>query len=77
MFTVGWCCLSLLTGNAHLAYLWSEITTLPDWGAVSRLALETLFPSLVVLLLVIYINRLRSLARTQGLDISITGWQYG
>ena len=73
-----WLVLSLIAYLlAHLAYLWSEITTLPDWGAVSRLALETLFPSLVVLLLVIYLNRLRSLAHTQGLDISITGWQYG
>ncbi len=73
-----WLVLSLLAYFlAHLACLWSGITTLPDWGEVSRLAMESLFPSLAVLLLVIAVKRLRSLARTQGLDISVTGWQYG
>lgn len=73
-----WLVLSLIAYLlAHFASLWSKMITLPDWGEGSRLALETLFPSLVVLLLVINVKRLRPLARSQGLDLTITGWPYG
>ncbi len=73
-----WLVLSLIAYLlAHFACLWSGITTLPDWGVASRLALETLFPSLVVLLLVIEIRRCRPLARAIGLDITVATWQYG
>lgn len=57
---------------AHYACLWSGSTTLPDWGEVSRLAKETLFPSLVLLLLLIEIKEKTWIARQQGLDIRIT-----
>lgn len=73
-----WLVLSLIAYFlAHLAYLWSGMTTLPDWGEVSRLAMETLFPLLAVIRVVMAIKRLRLIARTQGLDLSVTGWQYG
>lgn len=62
---------------AHLASLWSGMTTLTDWGEVSRLALSALFPTLVVLLLILEIKRVRPKARKLGLDITFTGWQYG
>jgi hypothetical protein len=57
---------------AHYACLWSGSTTLPDWGEASRLAKETLFPSLVLLLLLIDIKEKTWIARQQGLDIRIT-----
>lgn len=73
-----WLVLSLIAYFlAHLACLWSGNTTLPDWFEAAHLALQTLFPSLVVLLLLQDIKRFQQLARTQGLDISVSGWQYG
>lgn len=62
---------------AYLAYLVSGITTWPDWGQAARLARETLLPSLVVLGLLININYSLMLAREQGFDIAVSGWQYG
>ena len=53
------------------------MTTLTDWGEVSRLAMSALFPTLVVLLLILEIKRVRPLARKLGLDLTFTGWQYG
>lgn len=73
-----WLVLSLIAYFlAHLACLWSGNTTLPDWFEAAHLALQTLFPSLVVLLLLQDIKRYQQLVRTQGLDISVSGWQYG
>lgn len=73
-----WLVLSLIAYFlAHLACLWSGGSAVPDWGEMSRLAMESLFPTLTVLLLVISIKRLRFLAQSIGLDISVTGWQYG
>lgn len=51
--------------------------TLPDWGASAQLAAETLLPSLVVLELLIKIKHCQTLARQQGFDITVSGWQYG
>lgn len=62
---------------AHFAYLWSGTTTLPDWAEAARAARETLLSGLVVLELLININRSQSLARHQGFDIKVSGWQYG
>ena len=59
------------------AYLASGKTTLPDWGEAALLARETLLASLVVLGLLINIARTQSLARQQGFDITVSGWQYG
>ena len=62
---------------AFWAYLASGKTTLPDWGDAALLARETLLASLVVLGLLINIDRTQSLARQQGFDITVSGWQYG
>lgn len=62
---------------AHWAHLWSGGGTLPNWGEVSRLAIDPLFPQLALLVLLMNMKRLRSVARTQGLDLTVTGWQYG
>jgi hypothetical protein len=62
---------------AYLAYLGLGANPLPNWGEAARLARETLLPSLVVLELLININRSQSLARHQGFDITVNGWQYG
>lgn len=62
---------------AFWAYLASGKTTLPDWGEAALLARETLLASLVVLGLLINIARTQSLARQQGFDITVSGWQYG
>ena len=62
---------------AFWAYLASGKTTLPDWGEAALLARETLLASLVVLGLLINIARTQSLARHQGFDITVSGWQYG
>lgn len=73
-----WLVLSLIVYFlAHLACLWSGMTTLPDWAVASRLARETLLPSVVVLSLLIGIKRYQHVVRTQGLNISVTGWQFG
>ena len=61
----------------HLASLWSGNTILPNWHELSQLALLTLFPNLVVLLLVVEIKRLHYLARELCLYISFKGWKYG
>ncbi len=62
---------------AYLAYLGSGVKPLPNWREAARLARETLLPALVVLRLLININRSQSLARHQGFDITVSGWQYG
>jgi len=73
-----WLLLSLLAYLlAHWAYLSTGLNTLPSWGEVARLALDMYFPQLVVMLLVIDIKRTHSLARRQGLEITVSGWPYG
>lgn len=62
---------------AYLAYLDSGANLKPDWGEAARLASEALLPSLVILKLLININRNQSLARHQGFDITVSGWQSG
>lgn len=62
---------------AHWAYLWSSLSLLPDWGKVSRLAAEALFPQLILSNLLLELKRTRNLARQNGFDLVIEGWQYG
>ncbi|AFY82431.1 transposase family protein [Oscillatoria acuminata PCC 6304] len=57
---------------AHYACLWSGSTTRTDWGEASKLAKETLFPRLVLRMLLIEIKEKAWIARQQGLDIRIT-----
>lgn len=62
---------------AHWAYLWSNHEILPDWGKASQLAADTLFPQLVLSNVLLQLKRTRHLARQNGLDFMVTGWQYG
>lgn len=62
---------------AHWAYLWSGRPTLPDWGKAGQLAADTLFPQVVLGNLLLELKRTRSLARQNGLELVVTGWQYG
>ena len=45
---------------------------LPDWGEGAEIAFQTIFPHLVVLLLLQDIERLRGLALSQGINIQIS-----
>ena len=70
-----WLILSLISYVlAHWAYLsYSGANgSLPDWGEAAEIAFQTIFPHLVVLLLLQYIERLRELALSQGIDIQIS-----
>jgi hypothetical protein len=62
---------------AHWAYLWSGRPILPDWGEASQLAEYALFPQLVLSNLLLHLKRTKNLARQHGLDLVVTGWQYG
>lgn len=70
-----WLVLSLISYVlAHWAYLSTAIapTNLPDWGQAAEIAFQTIFPQLVVLLLLQHIERLRELALSQGINIQIS-----
>ncbi len=79
-----WLILSLISYVlAHWAYLSTAIAekpprftiataSLPDWGQAAEIAFQTIFPHLVVLLLLQDIERLRTLALSQGIDIQIS-----
>ncbi len=56
---------------AHWAHMWSGGGAFPDWGAVTHLALHTLLPQLVVLLLLLQLKPWRSLVAQQGLKLSV------
>ena len=70
-----WLILSLISYIlAHWAYLSTTSTSknLPDWGQAAQIAFQTIFPQLVLLLLLLDIERLRDLALSQGIDIQIS-----
>ena len=50
----------------------SAFTNLPDWGQAAEIAFQTIFPHLVILLLLQDIERLRDVALSQGIDIHIS-----
>ena len=57
---------------AHWAYLSTQSPNLPDWGEAAQTALESIFPHIVVSLLLLSIERLTTLARSHGFDIHIS-----
>ena len=68
-----WLVLSLIAYIlAHWAYLSRATTDLPDWGHAARLALESLFPHILVSLLLLDLERLIPLAHSHGFDIHIS-----
>lgn len=56
---------------AHWIYLSTGSTQLPDWGQAAALALEILLPQVVVCLLLIKLERSRSLLLSVGLDLQL------
>ncbi|MFH7028170.1 MAG: hypothetical protein ACHBN1_22890 [Heteroscytonema crispum UTEX LB 1556] len=54
---------------AHWSYLHTQLASLPDWGQAAQTAKESIFPQIVVSLLLLEIKRLAPLARSCGFDI--------
>jgi hypothetical protein len=68
-----WLVLSLIAFIlAHWAYLSTAPSELPDWGACANLALQTLFPEVVVSLLLLEVERTRPLLKAFGLELQLT-----
>ena len=57
---------------AHWTYLSTQLCPLPDWGEAAHTALESIFPQIVVSLLLLNIQRLIPLARSCGFDIHVS-----
>jgi len=57
---------------AHWAYLSTQLPLPPDWGEAAQTALESIFPKIVVSLLLLNIEHLLPLARSCGFDINIS-----
>lgn len=57
---------------AHWTYLHIQPTSPPDWGLAAQTALESIFPQIVVYLLLLDLERLTPLARSHGFDIHIS-----
>ena len=58
-------------GAATKTLISRATTDLPDWGHAASLALESLFPQILVSLLLLDLERLIHLARSHGFDIHI------
>ena len=68
-----WLVLSLMSFILALWGYWiSGFTKTPDWGVAAQTALEFFFPSLVLSLLLLDIERLKTLALEQGFDIQVS-----
>jgi hypothetical protein len=57
---------------AHWTHLHIQPTSPPDWGQAAQTALESIFPHIVVYLLLLNIQRLAPLALSCGFDIHIS-----
>ncbi|MEH1888551.1 MAG: hypothetical protein V7K92_03500 [Nostoc sp.] len=57
---------------AHWTYLHIQSASPPDWGEAAQIALESIFPQIVVSLLLLDIERLSPLALSCGFDIHIS-----
>lgn len=57
---------------AHWTYLSTQLPLPPDWGEAASSALESIFPQLVVSLLLLDIEQLLPLTRSCGFDIHIS-----
>jgi len=57
---------------AHWTYLLTQLPNLPDWGEAAQTALESIFPQIVVSLLLLDIERFMTLARSYGFDIHVS-----
>jgi hypothetical protein len=57
---------------AHWTYLGIQFPSPPDWGQAAQTALESIFPQIVVSLLLLEIERLLPLTRSFGFDIHLS-----
>jgi len=69
-----WLILSLISYVlAHWAYLsLGTPFSAPDWGQAANIAVQTIFPQLVLSILLLEIQRLKDLALSYGIDIQIS-----
>ncbi|MBD2248649.1 transposase [Nostoc sp. FACHB-888] len=68
-----WLILSLIAYLiAHWTYLQIQFPSPPDWGQAAQTALESIFPQIVVSLLLLEIERLTPLTRSCGFNIHIS-----
>ncbi|MER3494458.1 MAG: IS701 family transposase, partial [Mastigocladus sp. ERB_26_2] len=56
----------------HWTYLHLKSASPPDWGQAAQMALESIFPKIVVYLLLLNIEHLAHLARSCGFNIHIS-----
>ncbi|ARV60620.1 hypothetical protein BZZ01_20185 [Nostocales cyanobacterium HT-58-2] len=57
---------------AHWSYMHTQPTSPPDWGQAAQIALESIFPQILVYFLLLNIERLTPLARSCSFDIYIS-----
>ncbi|WP_211176434.1 hypothetical protein [Brasilonema sp. UFV-L1] len=57
---------------AHWSYLYTQAASPPDWGQAAQTAKESIFPQIVVSLLLLEIERLAPLVHSCGFDIHIS-----
>ncbi|MCX7594252.1 MAG: hypothetical protein N2235_10900 [Fischerella sp.] len=57
---------------AHWTHLYIQPTSPPNWGQAAQTALESIFPKIVVYLILLDIERFDRLARSCGFDIHIS-----
>lgn len=62
----------ILVPFAHWTYLHIQPASPPDWGQAAQTARESIFPQIVVSLLLLDIERFTPLARSCGFDIHIS-----
>lgn len=68
-----WLILSLIAFLlAHWVYLSSGSSAPPDWGQAAQLALDSLLPQVVAVLLLLEIIDKRSLLRSQGFEVHLS-----
>lgn len=68
-----WLVLSLITYIlAHWAYLSRATTNLPDWGVAAQMALQTIFPHLLLCCFLLELERMRPIALSYEIDIHIS-----
>jgi len=65
-----WLVLSLIAFIlAHWAYLSIATTAKPDWGQAAQIAFQACFPQLLLLLILLYLERMRPFILSHGIDI--------
>lgn len=65
-----WLVLSLIAFIlAHWAYLSIATTVKPNWGQAAQIAFQACFPQLLLLLILLYLERIRPFTLSHGIDI--------